>query len=106
MKQDNPVFHQEISGPVAVVRKLASEHGTVEPVDDSALCLGGSVFSGDLARAEKVAEPGETGTMCVNTATAAAPELLSGRIRNSGSGRELSFLGIEAFISRKLIRVG
>ncbi|KXU98899.1 hypothetical protein AD928_02725, partial [Acetobacter cerevisiae] len=67
--------------------------------------LGGSVFSRDLTRAEKVAEQVETGMMFINTATAAAPELPFGGIKNSGFGRELSFLGIEEFINRKLIRV-
>jgi succinate-semialdehyde dehydrogenase/glutarate-semialdehyde dehydrogenase len=52
-----------------------------------------------------VAEAVETGMMFINTATAAAPELPFGGIKNSGFGRELSFLGIEEFINRKLIRV-
>lgn len=42
----------------------------------------------------------------INTATAAAPELPVGRIRNSGFGGELSFLGLEEFIDRKLGRIG
>jgi succinate-semialdehyde dehydrogenase/glutarate-semialdehyde dehydrogenase len=105
VSKDNPVFYQEIFGPVAVVHKVASEHEAIELANDSPYGLGGSVFSRDLARAEKVAEQVETGMMFINTATAAAPELPFGGIKNSGFGRELSFLGIEEFINRKLIRV-
>lgn len=106
VKKDNPVFYQEIFGPVAVVHKVASEQETVDLANDSPYGLGGSVFSRDIGRAEKVAEQIETGMMFINTATAAAPELPFGGIKNSGFGRELSFLGIEEFINRKLIRIG
>ena len=105
VSKDNPVFYQEIFGPVAVVHKVASEHEAIELANDSPYGLGGSVFSRDLGRAERVAEAVETGMMFINTATAAAPELPFGGIKNSGFGRELSFLGIEEFINRKLIRV-
>lgn len=106
VKKDNPVFYQEIFGPVAVVHKVASEQEAVDLANDSPYGLGGSVFSRDIGRAEKVAEQIETGMMFINTATAAAPELPFGGIKNSGFGRELSFLGIEEFINRKLIRIG
>ncbi|MCP1203136.1 NAD-dependent succinate-semialdehyde dehydrogenase [Acetobacter oryzoeni] len=106
VKKDNPVFYQEIFGPVAVVHKVASEQEAVDLANDSPYGLGGSVFSRDIGRAEKVAEQVETGMMFINTATAAAPELPFGGIKNSGFGRELSFLGIEEFINRKLIRIG
>ncbi|NHN85424.1 aldehyde dehydrogenase family protein [Acetobacter musti] len=106
VSKDNPVFYQEIFGPVAVVHKVASEHEAIELANDSPYGLGGSVFSRNIARAEKVAEQIETGMMFINTATAAAPELPFGGIKNSGFGRELSFLGIEEFINRKLIRIG
>lgn len=106
VKKDNPVFYQEIFGPVAVVHTVASEQEAVDLANDSPYGLGGSVFSRDIGRAEKVAEQVETGMMFINTATAAAPELPFGGIKNSGFGRELSFLGIEEFINRKLIRIG
>lgn len=106
VSKDNPVFYQEIFGPVAVVHKVASEQAAIELANDSPYGLGGAVFSRDIDRAEKVAEQVETGMVFINTATAAAPELPFGGIKNSGFGRELSFLGIEEFINRKLVRVG
>ncbi|KDE20354.1 succinate-semialdehyde dehydrogenase [Acetobacter aceti 1023] len=105
VQKDNPVFYQEIFGPVAVIYKVASEQEAIDLANDSPYGLGGSVFSRNITRAEKVAEQIETGMMFINTATAAAPELPFGGIKNSGFGRELSFLGIEEFINRKLIRV-
>lgn len=105
VQKDNPVFYQEIFGPVAVIHKVASEQEAIDLANDSPYGLGGSVFSRNITRAEKVAEQIETGMMFINTATAAAPELPFGGIKNSGFGRELSFLGIEEFINRKLIRV-
>ncbi|MBF0863465.1 MAG: NAD-dependent succinate-semialdehyde dehydrogenase [Gluconobacter potus] len=106
VSKDNPVFYQEIFGPVAVVHKVASEQAAIDLANDSPYGLGGAVFSRDIARAEKVAEQVETGMVFINTATAAAPELPFGGIKNSGFGRELSFLGIEEFINRKLVRIG
>ncbi|NHO33112.1 NAD-dependent succinate-semialdehyde dehydrogenase [Acetobacter fallax] len=103
--KDNPVYYQEIFGPVAVVHRVGSEQEAIDLANDSPYGLGGAVFTKDEARGYRVAEKIETGMMFVNTATAAAPELPFGGVKNSGYGRELSSLGIEEFLNKKLIRI-
>jgi len=67
--------------------------------------LGGSVFTRDVARGERVASRIETGMMFVNNIDWADADLPFGGIKNSGYGRELGDIGIHAFVNKKLIRV-
>ena len=47
----------------------------------------------------------EAGMVWINHPSWTAPELPFGGIKNSGYGRELSGLGIQEFVNKKLIRV-
>ena len=47
----------------------------------------------------------DTGMMFVNHPTWTTPDLPFGGIKNSGYGRELSSMGIEEFVNKKLVRV-
>jgi len=47
----------------------------------------------------------KTGMVFVNHPTWTSPELPSGGIKNSGYGRELSGLGIQEFVNKKLVCV-
>ena len=49
--------------------------------------------------------PVDTGMVFVNHPTWTASDLPFGGIKNSGFGRELSSLGIQEFVNKKLIRV-
>jgi succinate-semialdehyde dehydrogenase/glutarate-semialdehyde dehydrogenase len=67
--------------------------------------LGGSVFTADVARGKRVASRIDTGMVFVNHPTWTACDLPFGGIKNSGYGRELSSLGIQEFVNKKLVRV-
>ena len=67
--------------------------------------LGGSVFTKDVARGKYVASRIDTGMVFVNHPTWASAELPFAGIKNSGYGRELSSLGIQEFVNKKLVRV-
>jgi succinate-semialdehyde dehydrogenase/glutarate-semialdehyde dehydrogenase len=73
--------------------------------NDSKYSLGGSVFTEDIERGKRVANQIETGMVFINHPTWTAPELPFGGIKNSGYGRELSSLGIQEFVNKKLICV-
>lgn len=103
--KDNPLYDQEIFGPVAVVYKVNSEEEAIELANDSSYGLGNSIFSKDLDRAQEVAKQIETGMSFINSPWASLPELPFGGVKNSGYGRELSELGFDAFVNEHLIYI-
>ncbi|MBP0590424.1 NAD-dependent succinate-semialdehyde dehydrogenase [Paraburkholderia sp. LEh10] len=101
---DNPVFHQEIFAPVAVVFRVESDAEAIALANDSPYGLGGSVISPDVERAEQVAAQIDTGMIFINQVADSAPNLPWGGVKNSGYGRELADFGITEFVNWKLIR--
>ena len=102
---DNPVFSQELFGPVASVYVVADEEEAIALANATPFGLGGSVFTGDLDRGRRLATRIESGMAFVNHPTWTAPELPFGGIKNSGYGRELSDLGFGEFVNRRLLSV-
>jgi succinate-semialdehyde dehydrogenase/glutarate-semialdehyde dehydrogenase len=101
----NPAFREEFFGPVALFFRVKNEDEAVALANDSEFGLGGSVFTKDVARGKRVASRVDTGMMFVNHPTWTAPDLPFGGIKDSGYGRELSSMGIQEFVNKKLIRV-
>ena len=105
IKPDNPAFRDEFFGPVALFFRVKNEDEAVALANDSDFGLGGSVFTSDIARGKRVASRVDTGMMFVNHPTWTSAELPFGGIKNSGYGRELSSMGIQEFVNKKLVRV-
>lgn len=100
---DNPIFDQELFGPVASVYRVHDEAEAIALANDSSYGLGGTVFSSDLEHAKKVAAQVETGMSFINAGWSSTPDMPFGGVKNSGYGRELSALGIESFINYHLV---
>lgn len=103
VKPDNPAYSKEMFGPVAQVYKVNSDQEAIDLANDSDLGLGGIVFSKDVQRGEDVASQIETGMVFVNNFMVTLPELPFGGIKTSGYGREMSALGLNAFVNEQLI---
>lgn len=103
LTKDNPIYYQEIFGPVGQIYKVASEEEAIEVANDSNYGLGGTIFSSNKEHREAVAAQIETGMSFINSGWASLPELPFGGIKNSGYGRELSELGFTAFVNEHLI---
>ncbi|GAA5402649.1 NAD-dependent succinate-semialdehyde dehydrogenase [Streptococcus uberis] len=103
LTKDNPIYYQEIFGPVGQIYKVASEEEAIELANDSNYGLGGTIFSSNKEHREAVAAQIETGMSFINSGWASLPELPFGGIKNSGYGRELSELGFTAFVNEHLI---
>lgn len=102
---DNPAYREEFFGPVALFFRVKDEEAAILLANDSDYGLGGSVFTQDIERGKRVARRVETGMVFVNHPTWTAADLPFGGIKFSGYGRELSSLGIQEFVNKKLIRV-
>ena len=105
IKPGNPAFREEFFGPVALFFRVKNEDEAVALANDSDFGLGGSVFTENVARGKRVASRVDTGMMFVNHPTWTTPDLPFGGIKNSGYGRELSSMGIQEFVNKKLVRV-
>jgi succinate-semialdehyde dehydrogenase / glutarate-semialdehyde dehydrogenase len=103
---DNPVYREELFGPVAMVFRVKDEDAAVAFANDTPFGLGGSVFTNDIERGRQVAHRVESGMVFINHPTGTASELPFGGIKRSGYGRALSFLDIQEFMNKKLIHVG
>ena len=102
----NPAYREELFGPVALFFRVADEDAAVALANDSPFGLGGSVFTRDVERGRRVARRIDTGMVFINSAALSSPELPFGGVKHSGYGRELSRMGIQEFVNKKLIRSG
>ena len=105
IKPDNSAFREEFFGPVALFFQVKNEEEAVALANDSDFGLGGSVFTKDIPRGRRLARRIDTGMVFINHPTWTTPDLPFGGIKNSGYGRELSSLGIQEFVNKKLVRV-
>lgn len=104
VEPDNPAFRDELFGPVAMFFRVKDEDAAVALANDSDFGLGGSVFTRDAARGQRVASRVDTGMMFINNMDWSDAELPFGGIKYSGYGRELGDMGIQAFVNKKLVR--
>jgi succinate-semialdehyde dehydrogenase / glutarate-semialdehyde dehydrogenase len=100
---DNPAFRQEFFGPVALFFAARDVEEAVAIANNSPYGLGGSVYTSDIEHGKQIASRIETGMVFVNYPFVSAPDLPFGGIKRSGYGKELSSLGIQEFVNKKLI---
>jgi len=105
IKPGNPAFREEFFGPVALFFRVKDENAAVALANDSDFGLGGSIFTKDVARGQRVASRVETGMMFINNIDWSDADLPFGGVKSSGYGRELGDMGIQEFVNKKLIRV-
>ena len=102
---DNPIYAQELFGPVASVYVVPSEEEAVRLANDTPYGLGAAIFSSDVPKAQSLAHRIDSGMVFINNPTWIAPNMPFGGVKHSGNGRELSELGFTEFVNRKLIKV-
>jgi succinate-semialdehyde dehydrogenase / glutarate-semialdehyde dehydrogenase len=105
LKPGIAAYHEELFGPVASFYRVKDEQAAIDLANDSPFGLGGSVFTQDIERGKRVADQIDTGMVFINHPTWTQSDLPFGGTKRSGYGRELSELGIDEFVNKKLIRV-
>lgn len=99
----NPLYGDEIFGPVPMVFAVDDDAEAVRLASDTRYGLGGSVFSGDPERAEQIARRIDTGMVWINHTTGTEARLPFGGTKQSGYGTELGREGLYQFVNSKLI---
>jgi acyl-CoA reductase-like NAD-dependent aldehyde dehydrogenase len=100
---DMTIAREEIFGPVLVMMPYDTEDEAVAIANGTDYGLAGGVWSGDPARAERVARRMRTGQVEVNGG-AFNPMAPFGGYKQSGNGRELGAFGLEEFLEVKAIQ--
>jgi len=100
-----PAYEEELFGPVAAILRVKDEAEAVRVANDTTYGLGGSVWSGDAARGERVAQQLECGAAFVNAIVKSDVRLPFGGTKRSGFGRELAEHGIHEFTNIKTVYV-
>ena len=103
VKKGIPVYQEETFGPVLAIIPVKDEQEAVDTANDSEFGLGGSLWSQDVLKAEKLARKIETGAVFINGMVKSDPRLPFGGIKKSGYGRELSDYGIREFVNIKSV---
>lgn len=101
-----PAYEEEIFGPVACIIHADNEQHAIQIANDTHYGLGGSVWTQDQTRGERIAKQLEAGMVYVNGLVKSDPRLPFGGIKNSGFGRELGRYGMMEFVNVKTICMG
>lgn len=105
INENNPIYTQELFGPVAAFYVVDSEEEAIELANATPFGLGASVFTADIEHGRSVAAKIDSGMVFINQPAWTSPELPFGGIKNSGFGRELSERGFYEFVNEKLLNV-
>jgi acyl-CoA reductase-like NAD-dependent aldehyde dehydrogenase len=94
---------EEIFGPVAVVIPFDTEEEAIRLGNDTIYGLSGSIWSGDGARALRVARALDVGVLSINSNTSVRVSTPFGGFKQSGYGRELGPHALDAYTEVKSI---
>jgi len=104
VKNSMAIAQEEIFGPVLSIIAYKDEEEAIRIANDSPYGLAGAVWSGDEARAQKVARRIRAGQVDVNGG-AFNMNAPFGGFKQSGHGREAGVYGLEEFLEYKSLQL-
>jgi len=101
----NPVYDQELFGPVFLVFKVKNAEEALALANDSLFGLGASVWTTDKKEQSFFIQHLESGSVFINSMVVSNAVLPFGGIKNSGYGRELAEEGLKEFCNIKAVNI-
>ncbi|HSD79834.1 MAG TPA: aldehyde dehydrogenase family protein, partial [Solirubrobacteraceae bacterium] len=102
---DMGIWREEVFGPVVTVTPFDGADEGVALANDTRYGLAAAVWTGDAGRGIALARRLRAGTVWVNEYGAIRPEVPFGGFGESGVGRELGALGLDAYTEPKSVFV-
>jgi len=96
-------FDEETFGPVAAITVADNAEHAILLANTSDYGLGGSLWTSDVAQAQRVARRLETGGVFINGYPASNARIPVGGVKKSGYGRELSHFGLREFTNAQAV---
>jgi succinate-semialdehyde dehydrogenase/glutarate-semialdehyde dehydrogenase len=96
---------EEIFAPIAVIYAFDSEEEVISKANDTEYGLAAYAYTTDLRRAFRVGEALEAGTVGINDPVPSTSNCPFGGVKQSGWGRELGSVGIDAYLETKHISI-
>jgi acyl-CoA reductase-like NAD-dependent aldehyde dehydrogenase len=97
----SPLITDEIFGPILTLQSFDTDAEALERANASRFGLAASVWSADLARAQRLARRIEAGTVWINMHGALHPEVETGGYKESGVGRLHGVDAMNEFLQSK-----
>ena len=98
---DDPLFQQEIFGPVLTVTPFDDEADAVRLANATQLGLASGVWTNNLGRAHRMVSAIRAGVVHVNTYGGADNTVPLGGFKQSGNGHDKSLHAIDKYINKK-----
>ena len=102
---DSRIVVEEQFGPIVPLLKWSDEDDVIKRANASLMGLGGSVWSADIAQAERTARRLEAGTVWVNTHFDLGPNAGFGGHKQSGIGVESGLDGLKGWCNAQAVCV-
>ncbi|MEN4750674.1 NAD-dependent succinate-semialdehyde dehydrogenase [Pseudomonas sp. Ps21-P2] len=103
VKPGMAAFDEETFGPVAAITIAANAEDAIVLANTSDYGLGGSLWTQDIPRAQRIARRLETGGVFINGFPATNARIPVGGVKKSGYGRELSHFGLREFTNAQAV---
>ncbi len=95
--QRSEIVQDEVFGPVVSVQRFSDEEQAIAWANDVRFGLAASVWTGDIAKAMRVAKAIQFGTVWINDHFTLVSEMPHGGFKESGYGKDQSMYAIEDY---------
>jgi aldehyde dehydrogenase (NAD+) len=102
---DMKIAREEIFGPVQSIIKFKTLDEVIERANNTNYGLAAGVLTNNLNTALVYSQAIESGSVWVNCYNAISPQIPFGGYKQSGTGRELSYEGIELYLETKAVTI-
>ncbi|TVY81688.1 putative aldehyde dehydrogenase FUS7 [Lachnellula suecica] len=101
--EDSRLVVEEPFGPIVPLLSFATDEEAISKANNTFYGLGASIWSGDIARANAIAEKIDAGTVWVNCHFEMDPRMPFGGHKQSGIGNEQGLAGLKSYCNSQTL---